>query len=465
MPALSGKVVIVGTSIDVGYATGMGYRPRAAAGLPAVQWVGSQDTAWDASRGSYVHVVGTPLRHNAVGGATIADATYRWTPSLDWSIDTYAPDVAHVNIITNNLAKDSVDVIMTQLATLLLGMQARRPSMRVVVGSCMYAVGYESKVDEINARMAAKVPTLRDSSSSIPCEYYEFSGPFNRTYREKGPHSVLRPDDGTHPIEAGFDLLGDAMIGYFGGSVIDTTPSPSSDIEVQQLVTTFEGMPSPYAWAAGTAGEVIVIDADGQAYFPVLAGAEMRRFRSNVIGPWSELAKKYGSLYGVPTEWIEGVIDAESRGKPTAKSKDGGYGLMQITAPELMAGHAPEDFFDPDLNVQTGAKLLGSIRARIGDRLPEVASVYNTGPGPGGFAKLDPSSPWGLHAAPGYISRVVQSTNTAYSPGLPDDGSVDARPVAAVKTQSPPPSSSGAVPILVAVGAAAGLVAAVRRRS
>jgi hypothetical protein len=460
--------MIVGTSIDVGYPIGMGYRPRAAAALPSVDWVGSQDTAWDPSRGTYVHVVGTPLRHNAVGGATIADATYRWTPSLDWSIDTYAPDLAHVNIITNNLAKDDVPTIVTQMATLLLGMQARRPSMRVVCGSCPYAVGFEGKVDAINAALASKVPTLRDSSSSIPCEFYDFAQGFNRTFRADGFRSVLGPD-GTHPIQPGFDLLADAMIVFLGGTVPSDMPDSkaTSDIDVQQLVTSYSGMAPPLMWAAGPRGEVIVVDRTGAAYFPILPPQDRAAFRNNVATPWSALAIKYGALYNVPVEWILGVIDAESRGNPRAKSKDGGYGLMQITHPSLMVGHAPEDFFDPELNVQTGTKVLGDLRAHIGDRLPEVASAYNAGPGPGGFARVDQSDPlWGLRNAPGYISRVVMSANTAYSPGVPEDFAGQPQSKANVNAQPRTPSSGwGGGAILVSLAVAGGLVAAARSRA
>src|SRR5436190_17055569 len=91
--------------------------------------------------------------------------------------------------------------------------------------------------------------------------------------------------------------------------------------------------------------------------------------------------------YDVPVPWIRAVIDVESGWNATAyrfeaKINDASYGLMQLlyrTAQGLGFTGQPEDLYDPAVNIDLGARLLGQLRARYGDDFRRVYSAYNSG--------------------------------------------------------------------------------------
>ncbi len=91
--------------------------------------------------------------------------------------------------------------------------------------------------------------------------------------------------------------------------------------------------------------------------------------------------------YNVPESWLRGVIDTESSFNPNAfraepRINDASYGLMQLlykTAKGLGYTGEPEGLYDPETNIDLGAKLLGQLRAKFGDDFRKVYSAYNSG--------------------------------------------------------------------------------------
>ncbi len=147
---------------------------------------------------------------------------------------------------------------------------------------------------------------------------------------------------------------------------------------------------------------------------PLLSTADARSFEATVR-PWQAIAHDASAETGVPVPWILGVIFAESRGNPRARSSAGAIGLMQLLSPEARGGLSETELLDPVANIHAGARFLQRLRRSV-DQLPEVASKYNAGAELDGSPHRSSSSPWGLREQPEYIDRVVAANN--YAAGL-----------------------------------------------
>lgn len=89
--------------------------------------------------------------------------------------------------------------------------------------------------------------------------------------------------------------------------------------------------------------------------------------------------------YRVPEAWIRAVIEVESGWNPEAYNPNdptGAWGLMQLlyrTAQGLGYEGDPTGLFDPETNIDLGAKLLGQLRIQYGDDFRRIYSAYNSG--------------------------------------------------------------------------------------
>jgi len=142
-----------------------------------------------------------------------------------------------------------------------------------------------------------------------------------------------------------------------------------------------------------------------------------------MVSHWGSLIDEAGSDYRLPSNYIVGVMWAESNGNPGLRSKVGAMGLMQVMPVHFSEAELPHAM-EPRVNIRRGAALLASARAGFRD-LVQVASAYNAG-GPSGPANgpwtnetwlannRNPAltSRWGYACEPGYIDRVVAASNT-----------------------------------------------------
>ncbi|TVR65505.1 MAG: lytic transglycosylase domain-containing protein [Candidatus Competibacteraceae bacterium] len=85
---------------------------------------------------------------------------------------------------------------------------------------------------------------------------------------------------------------------------------------------------------------------------------------------------------GVDPALVHAVISQESAYHPTAVSRAGAAGLMQLMpATAARFGLTPEERFDPERNVRAGIRYLKFLQRRFGGNLDLVLAGYNAGEG------------------------------------------------------------------------------------
>ncbi len=83
---------------------------------------------------------------------------------------------------------------------------------------------------------------------------------------------------------------------------------------------------------------------------------------------------------GLPVALVNAMIDAESGGDPSAVSRAGAQGLMQLM-PATAATYGVFDPFDPDENVAGGCRYMHDLLARYHNNVSLALAAYNAGPG------------------------------------------------------------------------------------
>jgi soluble lytic murein transglycosylase-like protein len=109
----------------------------------------------------------------------------------------------------------------------------------------------------------------------------------------------------------------------------------------------------------------------------------------------------------LPPGLLDAVILQESRYTPDAVSRAGAQGLAQLM-PGTAAALGVGDVFDPDRNIDGGARYLAAMLARFGS-VPLGLAAYNAGPGRVSAAGGIP----GNRETPGYVRRVLDYWNVA----------------------------------------------------
>ena len=96
------------------------------------------------------------------------------------------------------------------------------------------------------------------------------------------------------------------------------------------------------------------------------------------VGHFQTLIEEHSKANGLDSELVKAVIYTESGGNPRALSSKGAAGLMQLM-PDTAAELGVEDRFDPEQNIASGTRYLGSLLERF--RSVELALwAYNAGP-------------------------------------------------------------------------------------
>jgi hypothetical protein len=120
-------------------------------------------------------------------------------------------------------------------------------------------------------------------------------------------------------------------------------------------------------------------DVDGAAAKPEAPSTYKPTTSPTLPANIQPLADTAASKYGVPPEYIRGLISQESAGNPNAVSPTGAKGLMQLTSGTAKA-MGVQDPMNPQQNVDGGTKYFSQLLHQYND--PKLAfAAYYSGPG------------------------------------------------------------------------------------
>jgi hypothetical protein len=108
--------------------------------------------------------------------------------------------------------------------------------------------------------------------------------------------------------------------------------------------------------------------------------AESSPITSHSPVTFDPIIKKASIRYGIDEGLIKAVIKMESNFNPTAVSKAGARGLMQLM-PGTASGLGVKDSFDPEQNIMAGTRFLRDMLDRYNGDLDSALAAYNWGPG------------------------------------------------------------------------------------
>jgi hypothetical protein len=180
------------------------------------------------------------------------------------------------------------------------------------------------------------------------------------------------PDEPGAPEDVRDDRL---TMTFAGGG----TMTVSMDVVDRVVDDEYERPPGPNAddarIAAGTAGgPVRSLRAFSESLSPALVSSS-----SLVPSPYSSQILAAAKEHKVDPAFIAAVIRAESNGVPTAVSRKGARGLMQLM-PSTARRLGVKRPFDPKENIRGGAAYLAELAERFGETRPDlVLAAYNAG--------------------------------------------------------------------------------------
>jgi soluble lytic murein transglycosylase-like protein len=109
-------------------------------------------------------------------------------------------------------------------------------------------------------------------------------------------------------------------------------------------------------------------------------GAGWLRLPPAVHARFSEDIKEIAGRYGVSASLVESVIRVESAFNPSATSRKGAQGLMQLM-PQTASSLGVRNAFDPKQNIEGGVRHLRYLIDRYPGNLPLAIAAYNAGEG------------------------------------------------------------------------------------
>jgi hypothetical protein len=131
-------------------------------------------------------------------------------------------------------------------------------------------------------------------------------------------------------------------------------------------------------------------------------------------GPWGALIFEAARRHGLNPVVVAAVIRAESAGNPSAVSRVGARGLMQLmpaTAERFGIRH--QELFDPAQNLEAGSRYLSWLIDQFPNDLAKVLAAYNAGEN--AVTHYGGVPPY--RETRGYVRRIFASLGLALVPG------------------------------------------------
>jgi len=137
------------------------------------------------------------------------------------------------------------------------------------------------------------------------------------------------------------------------------------------LRTVAEHLPAPHAGLGEASGHAwIVADPIERRRDPELWTVRTR---------YDSLIKAVAAEHGVDPALVKAMVQAESAFDPSAESRAGAQGLMQVL-PETASRFAVEDLFDPGQNLEAGVLYLKHLIDLFDGNVTMAVAAYNAGP-------------------------------------------------------------------------------------
>ncbi|WP_406676484.1 lytic transglycosylase domain-containing protein [Moorella sp. ACPs] len=102
--------------------------------------------------------------------------------------------------------------------------------------------------------------------------------------------------------------------------------------------------------------------------------------RSSPASGFKDLISRVAARYNLPAALLQGVVAVESGFNPRAVSAAGAMGLMQLM-PATARALGVTDPFNPEANLDGGARYLRQLLDRFQGDLTLALAAYNAGPG------------------------------------------------------------------------------------
>ena len=128
--------------------------------------------------------------------------------------------------------------------------------------------------------------------------------------------------------------------------------------------------------------------------------------------PYGEIIAAASEAHGVNPMLVRALIQVESKFRPTARSRKGAMGLMQLM-PSTVREYNIRNPFEPKANIEAGIKHLKTLIDRFGSSIELGLAAYNAGPG--AVEKFNGVPPY--RETRNYVSRILSLAGLKYPPG------------------------------------------------
>ena len=128
--------------------------------------------------------------------------------------------------------------------------------------------------------------------------------------------------------------------------------------------------------------EVPYVDPDApKAQEPAATPVDVEEDGTLLDGtPYGEIIAAASEAHGVNPMLVRALIQVESKFRPTARSRKGAMGLMQLM-PSTAREYNVRNPFEPKANIEAGIKHLKTLIDRFGSSIELGLAAYNAGPG------------------------------------------------------------------------------------